>query len=442
MVVLRGPQIASTSAIDSLEAMLSQRGAHISNVQVKESTPGHRGLFAIRDMPSGTPFIRIPAPMLISSTSSRKAPHVDAVLSAVEADNLHERLPDALSDSAAILLFLMAEFAKEDESNWKLWFDSLPTRFHTPFAMDREDVDDLLSGTTLLPLVETLRNELREMYDEWFIPYAVFRNREVYPSETCTFEKFLYAHSIIESRAFKIDDVTMLVPFADMANHHPCQSPLRTAKARGWIVVDSPEASVDQNGADLGLELHIGDQPVRQGQELCISYGALPNWQLLLHYGFALQSNPEDSVVVSLQVPDDDPQPLYMLKMLFLNMDVLPNLDVDHALREQDHLPMSLLASTRLLLLDKSEASSISINTADFGNPVSARNERAVVTQLRTLVESMLSGFDVFEEEDLEDRDRNSFASSCGIYVTGQRNILTKALDALEALSANIDNLT
>lgn len=439
MVVERPAQSLSSSAVEMLETILLHGGAHIANVQVREPSPGHRGLFATSDLPTGTPFVRIPASKLISSTSARRAPHVAAVLSAVEADRVHERLPDALGDSAAILLFLMAEFVKEDASEWKLWFNSLPTQFYTPFAMDMDDVDDLLSGTTLLSLVETLRQELKEMYDDWFVPYAVIKNPDVYAEDRCSFKKFLYAHSIIESRAFKIDDVTMLVPFADMANHQPNESPLRTAKARGWTLIDSSGPA--NTRSELGLELHVGDQPVRRGQELCISYGALPNWQLLLHYGFALPSNPEDSVVVSLQVPDDDPQPLYMLKMLFLNIDVMPDIDVDHALREQDPLPASLLASTRLLLLDEGEASSISISTANFGNPVSARNEQAVATQLRSLVESMLSGFDVFEDG-ADHGDRDSFASSCGIYVNGQRRILTKAIDALEVLSANTNTLT
>lgn len=441
MGVQRPVQSLSSCTVEMLEAMLLDGGAHISNVQVREQSRGQRGLFATSDIPAGTPFVRIPASKLISSTSARRSPQVAAVLSAVEADGVHERLPDALGDSAAILLFLMAELVKEDTSEWKLWFNSLPTQFHTPFAMVMDDVDDLLSGTTLLPLVETLRHELKEMYEDWFVPYAVLKNPDVYAEDKCSFEKFLYAHSIIESRAFKIEDVTMLVPFADMANHQPNESPAQTAKARGWAVVDSSEPAPANTRSELGLELYIGDQPVRQGQELCISYGALPNWQLLLHYGFALPSNPEDSVVISLQVPDDDPQPLYMLKMLFLNMEGMADLDVDHALRVQDPLPVSLLASTRLLLIDEGEASSISIKTANLGKPVSARNERAVVTQLRTVVESVLSGFDVFEDGDADDGDHNSFASSCGIYVNGQRRILTKAMDALEVLSANIDSL-
>lgn len=439
MAVSRQRQAPCASATNALRASLLQRGAHIANVEVKESIPGQRGMYATSDIQPGSPIIRIPPSMLITSVSARRAPHVQTVLSAVEADQVHERLPDALSDAAGILLFLLAELAKGDASLWKGWFDSLPTRFTTPFCMDLEDVTDLLSGTTVLPLVHTLRGELDEMYKEWFLPYAVNRLPETYPADFCTFEIFMRAHAIIESRAFKIESVTMLAPFADMANHQPVESECRNAKARGWLAVDSPESVVDRNVSYLGLELHVGDRLVRQGEEICISYGALPNWQLLLHYGFAIPSNPADSVLISLSIPEEDQPQLFTLKMLFLNLRPM-DLDVDHKLTIKDPLPNGLVASTRLLLLDSSETTSLSASTAYFGKPISTRNEGAVVTELRRLVKSMMNGFERIVEEDGQRGEGDSFLSSCNVYVSGQRAILTAALDAVEALSGNMSS--
>lgn len=45
---------------------------------------------------------------------------------------------------------------------------------------------------------------------------------------------------------------------------------------------------------------------VPQGAEVALSYGPLPNTQLLLFYGFALRSNPFDSIPLAFDLPTDD----------------------------------------------------------------------------------------------------------------------------------------
>lgn len=269
------------------------------------------------------------------------------------------------------------------------------------------------------------------MYDLWFLPFAARSTlpavRDRFPEDRCTYQLFTRAHALVESRAFKIDHEIILAPFADMANHRPPASAQRNLRARGWALDGAEEK---------GLELYVAGRDVAPGEELCISYGALPNWQLLLHYGFALPDNPDERVVVSLELPDGDGLQLYTFKMLFLGMEGADHLDVDHALTVADPLPDGLVASTRLLLLDDAESAGVSVASADFRKPLSVRNERAVVSQLSNLVERMLSGFDVFERE--EDAPEQDFAAFCATYVNGQRDILDRAFDALQRLAKEI----
>ena len=44
-------------------------------------------------------------------------------------------------------------------------------------------------------------------------------------------------------------------------------------------------------------------RPCRPGEQIFLSYGALPNLKLLVFYGFALQDNPQDTVSLTLEVP-------------------------------------------------------------------------------------------------------------------------------------------
>lgn len=441
MVVQRIAETGSPEAIQLLLSWLSTSSDFYSKVEVRETAPTHRGLYAVTDLSPGTSILRIPSSHVISSHLAYRTPYVAAILAAVQANQLHERLPDALNDSAALLLFLIAEFAKGHDSRYHLWFQSLPKRFNTPFSQPNEQVNFLLAGTPLLPLIDTLRAELREMYDEWFVPYAVEKYPDHYPLERCSWNTFLYVHSIVESRAFKIDNETMLVPFADMANHQPSSLPTRNAKTRGWTIVSSPAEAerVAENGIpQKGLELLAADCGVRKDDEVYISYGNLPNWQLLLHYGFSLSDNPEDSVALSLQVPEDDPPAVYVTKMLFLNMDTESDIRVDHTLTLADPLPPSLLASARVLLLNEEEASRVCVRDADFSRLVSRRNEEIVLRMLGVLLQQLRQQFEaaamvVPNGEDV------GFPNFSRIYVTLQREIIGKALSLLDRMQKELE---
>jgi len=82
--------------------------------------------------------------------------------------------------------------------------------------------------------------------------------------------------------------VSSLVPGVDLLNHSAhaaCASP-RFCSHRRALVVSTVAA-------------------VSAGADICICYGALQNWELLLYYGFCPESNPHDRIVICL---DDDIQ--------------------------------------------------------------------------------------------------------------------------------------
>ena len=48
--------------------------------------------------------------------------------------------------------------------------------------------------------------------------------------------------------------------------------------------------------------------------EVCLSYGPLQNWELLLYYGFCPLENPHDRLVVQVDLPED-PEKELVLKL-------------------------------------------------------------------------------------------------------------------------------
>ena len=81
----------------------------------------------------------------------------------------------------------------------------------------------------------------------------------------------------------------VLLPGLDSLNHE-----------RGWPVswVVDPLPPTDL-GQQLGLSLVIHSQ-TRSGEELLNNYGAKPNSELILGYGFSLEDNPDDTIVFSI----------------------------------------------------------------------------------------------------------------------------------------------
>lgn len=425
--------VAQSCQQPALHSWITEEGALLHGVAVSESESAGRRLVATRTIEPGTTLVRIPPTALLTGASARARAGVCDVMRDVESAGLVKRLPDVMADSAAIVLFLLAEFSAGDESPWLPWFRSLPKHFETPLTLDLDVVEHRLKGTVLFPLACALREELREMYDEWLIPFAIGKCPEIFRESVCTFERFLYAHSIVDSRAFKFDDV-MLVPYADMANHRPTSTPGVTARTRGWAFEETPDK--------LGFEMYAsGVDALQPGDEICISYGILPNWQLLLHYGFALENNPADSVLVSLEIPEDDDAQLNLKKLIFLNIDNTSNLQEDHNLTIAKPLPESLLSSARLLLLDESEAANITVQNADFSKPTSMRNEQCMIARLRDLFSSLQSAYDMPESMSEEEKVAGSFVNFCRTYIGGQAKIISAAQEALDVIALQAKEL-
>eukprot|EP00178_Gracilaria_changii_P027462 TRINITY_DN87_c0_g1_i1.p1 TRINITY_DN87_c0_g1~~TRINITY_DN87_c0_g1_i1.p1 ORF type:complete len:439 (+),score=107.86 TRINITY_DN87_c0_g1_i1:61-1377(+) len=398
--MVRPPQPAHQVALLSLRDWLRSAGA-LLNLRIDASSPNSRSLRASAPIAESTPVLRIPPTHLITTRIAAQTYPIPDIMRAASDAKLQERLPDAVGDNAHLLLFVLLQLADAGSSFYAPWLRSLPAQFHTPLSLPFERVKDLLDDTPVFPLIVKLREELLEMFNDWFLPFAVRSYPQCFPPQVCTFELFEYAHCVIETRAFRIDSLTLLAPFADMANHAPTDSHGCNAKVRGYALED------DRYG--VGLEM-CATRRIEADEQVCISYGKLKNWELLLHYGFALLHNPSDGIDVSVQSAEETAVATTLILHLALGYT-----DMEFTLTAAEPLPKEMLIALRIMLLDDAERSRAA--STDFTLVVSARNERQVVAYLRTLLQALHIAR-VFEGA------HDDVTQFCANYISGHMRIL------------------
>lgn len=414
--MVRPPQPAHVAHLAALRDWLRPVASPLL-LRLHPHTADLRELRAAQSFTPSQPLLRIPPSHLICCAAAALAFPIPDIMRAVRRDNLHQRLPDATGDNAVLLLFVLLQLADQQRSFFRPWIQTLPSRLDTPLTLPLERVTDLLYDTPIYPLILKLRAELTEMYHSWFIPYAVRAYPRLFPPHICTFHLFQYAHSVIESRSFRIQHLTMLAPFADMANHAPAHTQLCNAKVRGYAFQHDPT---------IGLELYAS-RPIAPGEQICISYGALKNWQLLLHYGFALADNPDDGIDVSLQAPEQT----MVATTLVLHL-ALGYTDLDFTLTLGDPLPQEMLIALRIIVLNDEERSQAA--TTDFTKLVSDRNERGVLQYLRSLLDA-LRITRVFEGA------HDQFVHFCAHYITSHMAIVDACSERVAHLQRHLEQI-
>ena len=195
-------------------------------------------------------------------------------------------------ETLILTIFLLHERSKGIQSHWYPYIQLLPHSYTTPLFHKENYVEN----TSVFYLTQTMRQSMSEVCD-------------LIGSNTFTLEDFLWAYTAIDSRAFKLTELgTTLIPLADLANH----------------VSFAQEANLYSMGIDQQTErfvLKTTEKKIVDGEELCLKYNnELANWQLLLYYGFAIENNPFDSILLELKIDPDENYEMEMKKMLLINL--------------------------------------------------------------------------------------------------------------------------
>lgn len=225
-----------------------------------------------------------------------------------------------VDDRFLIILFLTMERLRS-KSSWKPYLDMIPNSFGSPLWFTHDEFQEL-KGTTLYRASTLQKKSLQAVFEdkvkdlvERLLIMDGDSEREV------TFEDFLWANSVFWTRALNIplprtyifpegsqvpgaNNVTNgvnlsskegetlwvegLVPGIDFCNHA-----LRAAAT--WEVDSTGSAS----GVPLSMYLlSVNEGPSEVEKEITISYGNKGNEELLYLYGFVIEDNSDDYLMV------------------------------------------------------------------------------------------------------------------------------------------------
>nr|XP_048321772.1 uncharacterized protein LOC107432673 isoform X3 [Ziziphus jujuba var. spinosa] len=253
-----------------------------------------------------------------------------------------------VDDRFLMILFLMVERLRKN-SSWKPYLDMLPTTFGNPLWFNGDELLEL-KGTPLYRATELQKKTLLSLYDDKVKSLVKkLLNLDGGSEREVCFEDFLWANSVFWTRALNIplpysyvfpqtqesEDCSSSVDKTSEASisHGPREQLLygKDEKINGvtstsiqretvWVEGLVPGIDfcnhdikavatweVDGNGSITGLPfsmylLSAGQSSLQIGREISISYGNKGNEELLYLYGFVLDNNPDDYLMVHYPV--------------------------------------------------------------------------------------------------------------------------------------------
>ncbi|XP_048321770.2 uncharacterized protein LOC107432673 isoform X2 [Ziziphus jujuba] len=298
------------------------------------------GIFSANDVSDG---ILLVVPLDLAITPMRV---LQDPLIGLECRSMFEE--GEVDDRFLMILFLMVERLRKN-SSWKPYLDMLPTTFGNPLWFNGDELLEL-KGTPLYRATELQKKTLLSLYDDKVKSLAKkLLNLDGGSEREVCFEDFLWANSVFWTRALNIplpysyvfpqtqetEDCSSSVDKTSEASisHGPREQLLygKDEKISGvtstsiqretvWVEGLVPGIDfcnhdikavatweVDGTGSITGLPfsmylLSAGQSSLQIGREISISYGNKGNEELLYLYGFVLDNNPDDYLMVHYPV--------------------------------------------------------------------------------------------------------------------------------------------
>ncbi|CAE6414380.1 unnamed protein product [Rhizoctonia solani] len=265
-----------------------------------QSSGGH-DVYATSDILPDTKVLSCPFDMAITAPQSKKA-----LLTLLQGDNTTvSQTLDQWSERQVVCVYMVLHRIWEEIKKSPLlpvlkhkpYIDMLPpsSQLCTTMYFSQEEMD-LLKGSNLYQATLTRSQEWRT---EWQTCVQGLSTLDADLGTALTWEHYLEAATHLSSRAFPSTILSktpsntasslshaVLLPGIDSLNH-------KRATPVSWV------ANVSEPLDSSTLDLHI-HETILAGAECFNNYGPKPNSELILGYGFALPSNPDDTILLSL----------------------------------------------------------------------------------------------------------------------------------------------
>jgi hypothetical protein len=344
---------------------------------------------------------------------------------------------EGMDDDTAALVWTMRDRLDAASPYAPLWASLPRAPLHTGLTLPPSALA-ALEGTLLHEAVSRLQAAAREQYDTLF-PALLHAHPELFlatrgghggsgelaaaaAAAAYSFDAYCVAAELWQAYAVRVvppgggAPCSALLPSALLLNH--------SAAAPHVVRFSAPDA-------DGVLRLRAL-RPCRAGAQLYLSYGPLPNAQLLQFYGFCLPDNPYDAFPLAFELPEaaeeeeggeSDAEETALLRACLLERWAL---GLEHSLRRGHRLPSRLLGALRVLTASGAELAACSANPRTV--PLSADNEQTVALTLADTVEALLGSLPPVPQPPLGGGGEDADAlAHCATYLQGQRDILLNA---------------
>ncbi|KAF1998294.1 SET domain-containing protein [Amniculicola lignicola CBS 123094] len=214
------------------------------------------------------------------------------------ASPLQKLLGTTIEKHVLSYLLLVEQMHLSTASRWYPYLACLPhpREMTTPVWY----TDDELENLEHTAVLEATRSRKAQYLKEHAAATLLMKEHEDlahFAESTCTFTNFLWAATIMTSRAFiskhiipdeeKYPNFSILFPVIDLLNHRPSE----------------PATWNFEPLTSFTLEIH--SDSARKDAEICNNYGPKMNDELLLGYGFCITDNPFEQFVVKFSpMPD------------------------------------------------------------------------------------------------------------------------------------------
>ena len=230
------PDDASRASAAAFESWAAAHG--VSSALTVRQFPGTgRGMAARGALKAGDVVVRVPANLFLN-TEAVPSSRFASVMQAIK----------GVDERAQHVLLLLLEDLHRPSSPWKEYLAACPQHFTNALSLSTDHLR-VLEGSPALECIVEHRQVNQETCPAIYILYDMINKCIVahrqehaalyaalfptlserfpaeFPAAACTWERFAWAASMIDSRAWATEagcEVASLVPGADMLNHHVC----------------------------------------------------------------------------------------------------------------------------------------------------------------------------------------------------------------------------
>ncbi|XP_022772033.1 protein SET DOMAIN GROUP 40 [Durio zibethinus] len=260
---------------------------------------GGRGLAALRPISKGELLLRVPKSALITTHSLSK----DETLS------LALKAHPSLSPAQLFTVCLLYEMSKGKASPWHPYLLLLPRSYTTLAAFGEFETQALQVDYA----VWAAHKAVSKAEYEWKQASTLMKELKL-KHPLLTFRGWIWATGTISSRTLHIpwDEAGCLCPVGDLFNYAAPGEDVNGYENVDNLQNDYAKDDLDTNHfqrltdaayeADAAAYCFYAKQNYKMGEQVLLSYGTYTNLELLEHYGFLLEDNPNEKVFIPLEL--------------------------------------------------------------------------------------------------------------------------------------------